>query len=187
MHLVLTILAAVIPSLLLIAYFYARDRRPEPHSALLWTFFLGILTVIPVLAIGLPAMMFMPTFETFSPTTAALLQAAYMAFICAAIPEELCKFAVLMGYSSRQRAFNEPMDGVVYGAVASLGFATLENVLYVGGGSWGMAIARCDGGAAACVSRRNAGLLRGPGALQPGEPAHAGARSGGGDPDPRSV
>jgi len=34
------------------------------------------------------------------------------------------------------------MDGVVYGATASLGFATLENILYVSGGGWSVAIGR---------------------------------------------
>ena len=29
------------------------------------------------------------------------------------------------------REFNEPLDGVVYGVCASLGFATLENLYYV--------------------------------------------------------
>lgn len=142
LYLAISLLTAIIPSLLLVAYFYHRDRRPEPHSALAWTFFLGLLTVVPVLMLGVPALLFMPSFEEMPPTTAALLQAGYMAFICAAIPEELCKYAVLMGYSGRHKAFNEPMDGVVYGAVASLGFATLENMMYVTGAHWGVAVAR---------------------------------------------
>lgn len=142
MHLMLSVLAAIIPSCVLIAYFYFRDRRREPHSVLAWTFFLGVLTVVPVLGIGLPALAVMPSFGDWSPTSAALLQALYMAFLCASIPEELCKYAVLMGYSARHKAFNEPMDGVIYGAVASLGFATLENIMYVTGGDWGVAIAR---------------------------------------------
>ena len=31
----------------------------------------------------------------------------------------------------REKEFNEPMDGIVYGVVASLGFATYENYDYV--------------------------------------------------------
>ena len=31
----------------------------------------------------------------------------------------------------KMKDFNEPMDGIVYGVCASLGFATLENIYYV--------------------------------------------------------
>jgi hypothetical protein len=42
----------------------------------------------------------------------------------------------------RHKEFDEPMDGVVYGAIASLGFATLENTLYVTQGGVGQAVLR---------------------------------------------
>ncbi|MCA9714411.1 MAG: PrsW family intramembrane metalloprotease, partial [Myxococcales bacterium] len=64
------------------------------------------------------------------------------AFVFAAIPEELCKFLVLALYVRRHSAFDEPMDGLVYGATASLGFAALENVLYVATGGIGLAVVR---------------------------------------------
>src|SRR5690606_17926568 len=52
------------------------------------------------------------------------------AFLYAAIPEEFFKLTVLLFYSLRRREFDEPMDGLVYGAVAAQGFAALENSLY---------------------------------------------------------
>ncbi len=64
------------------------------------------------------------------------------AFLCAAIPEEFFKFLVLSRYASRHKEFNEPMDGIVYGVAASLGFATLENILYVGSGGIGVTVLR---------------------------------------------
>jgi len=51
---VLTILSAVIPSLLLLLYFYKRDLNPEPRGVLFRTFLLGILIVAPVIIIALP-------------------------------------------------------------------------------------------------------------------------------------
>ena len=42
----------------------------------------------------------------------------------------------------RNRAFDEPMDGIVYGVVASLGFATLENILFVFNGGMSVAVSR---------------------------------------------
>jgi RsiW-degrading membrane proteinase PrsW (M82 family) len=74
--------------------------------------------------------------------------------VLAAIPEECFKFLVLRGYSSRRPSFDEPMDGVVYGAAASLGFATFENIIYVHAGGFWTALVRafsavpahaCDG------------------------------------------
>ena len=43
-----------------------------------------------------------------------------------ALPEELTKFFVLYFYCARIRAFNEPMDGLVYGSLSGLGFAINE-------------------------------------------------------------
>lgn len=71
-----------------------------------------------------------------------MIEALAQAFLYAAIPEEFFKFLILVGYCSRHRAFDEPMDGVIYGVTVSLGFATLENVFYVMGGGWATAIAR---------------------------------------------
>jgi RsiW-degrading membrane proteinase PrsW (M82 family) len=76
----------------------------------------------------------------FSP--GPLLAALYHAFAVAAIPEELLKLSVVALYCARRVSFDEPMDGVVYGATAALGFAALENVLYVVGGGLAVALAR---------------------------------------------
>ncbi|MFA5123518.1 PrsW family intramembrane metalloprotease [Zavarzinia sp.] len=126
--------AAVLPSLVLLAFFIRSDRFPEPTGAILGTFVLGILTVLPVLVIVVPlGAVLQPEVE--APLALAGLQATALA----AIPEEAFKLAVLLLFCRRLSAFDEPMDGLVYGATASLGFATLENLLYVLGGGEGWA------------------------------------------------
>jgi len=45
--------------------------------------------------------------------------------------EEGFKFAALYFLIWRSRNFNEPVDGIVYAVFISLGFAGVENVLYV--------------------------------------------------------
>jgi RsiW-degrading membrane proteinase PrsW (M82 family) len=128
--------SAVVPSALLVWYFHARDAYPEPPRVLWTTFGLGVLTVFPILIIGYPlqhAVDLVP-----DPFASSLLGALFVA----AIPEELMKLLVLLGYNMRSRAFDEPMDGIVYGVVASLGFATLENVLFVFGGGLSVAVSR---------------------------------------------
>jgi RsiW-degrading membrane proteinase PrsW (M82 family) len=52
-------------------------------------------------------------------------------FLGPAWTEEILKFLILYTVVLRRNEFNEPMDGIVYGVVASLGFATYENYDYV--------------------------------------------------------
>ncbi len=128
------VIGAIVPALLLVWYFYSRDKNPEPRGVIVTTFVLGVLISIPILLVGLPIkallfehMPFVPnTFKSDQP----FIIAGAEAFIAAALPEEVFKFLVVWLYCSRHKAFDEPMDGIVYGATASLGFAALENVLY---------------------------------------------------------
>jgi RsiW-degrading membrane proteinase PrsW (M82 family) len=136
MTIVLTIVCAIVPSLLLLWYFYRRDLNPEPRGLLIKTFLLGILIILPVMMFAFPLQLFSPQL------THPMLAGLYCALLCAAVPEEFFKFLVITRYSARNPAFDEPMDGVVYGATASLGFATLENILYVAKGGWIVAVAR---------------------------------------------
>ena len=49
-----TAVSAIVPSLLLIWYFWARDAQPEPGRVLVATFGLGVVAVVPVLMVELP-------------------------------------------------------------------------------------------------------------------------------------
>lgn len=130
--------SALVPSALLMWFFHARDLFREPPRVLWATFGLGVLTIPGVLLVVLPVSAVLGMDEVRDP----FLWATVQAFGSAAIPEELFKLAVVLGYAARHDAFDEPMDGIVYGVAASLGFATLENVLYVAGGGIGTAILR---------------------------------------------
>ena len=48
-----------------------------------------------------------------------------------ALTEELGKFIILRFYAYPKKSFDEPLDGIVYGVMIGMGFATLENILYV--------------------------------------------------------
>lgn len=54
-----------------------------------------------------------------------------MSFIIIAPTEELLKFLAVKRWIYRSLEFDEVMDGIVYTVAASLGFATVENILYV--------------------------------------------------------
>jgi RsiW-degrading membrane proteinase PrsW (M82 family) len=129
--------SAVVPSLLLLWYVYARDRNPEPRGLLLKTFFLGAAICVPVVPVAMGL-------QSLGEGMAVGIwgSALVRAFLGAAIPEELFKYLVLRRFVWNKTAFDEPLDGVVYGVTASLGFATLENILYVGEGGLGVAVLR---------------------------------------------
>jgi len=130
--------SAVVPSLLLMWFFHARDVFREPPKVLWATFFLGVLTIPGVLLVVLPFEGLVGLEEINEPYT----QGFSTAFLHAAVPEEFFKFLVLYFYARRNPAFDEPADGIVYGVASSLGFATLENIMYVVGGGIGTAVMR---------------------------------------------
>jgi RsiW-degrading membrane proteinase PrsW (M82 family) len=107
---------AVAPAIFWLWYFYRRDRyEPEPKLLIIRTFFLGMLITIPVAFI-----------EGVLPISDLIL-----AVLAAPIIEELAKYLVVRRTVYPNPEFNEPMDGVVYAASAALGFATLENIVYI--------------------------------------------------------
>jgi RsiW-degrading membrane proteinase PrsW (M82 family) len=95
----------------------------------------GGLTVIPVL--------FLETFlSSFTGLFYGLTAAAWKAFVVAAFSEELWKFIALYVLIWRSPEFNEKFDGIVYAVYVSLGFAAVENVMYVMDGGLSTGIAR---------------------------------------------
>ncbi|WP_123040830.1 glutamic-type intramembrane protease PrsW [Cohnella candidum] len=111
--------AAIAPGLALLAYFYWKDRYDsEPLSMVLRMFVTGVLIVLPAMVLqrGLTIWLGDSPF-TFS-------------FVISAGVEELLKFFVLYHIIFNHTEFDEPYDGIVYATAVSLGFATLENVLY---------------------------------------------------------
>jgi RsiW-degrading membrane proteinase PrsW (M82 family) len=138
------VLLALAPALLILVWVDRQDLHPEPRRVVWTTFLLGALAVAPVALV-----------ERCADTVFADLRWStlphtfFTTLFGVALPEELARFAVLALYARRHRAFDEPMDGLVYGAAAALGFASVENVLYV-----------FDGGANTALMR---GLLAVPG------------------------
>lgn len=132
-----TLPAAIFPGLVLLVWFRNSDKFPEPWPVVFRTFILGVFSVIPIMVVG----SFLKPWLQYVPDT-ALAHAGFTAFVLAALPEESFKFLVLILYSTRHMEFDEPMDGIVYGVAVSLGFATLENILYVSKGGLSVALLR---------------------------------------------
>lgn len=132
MQFVVVLVLALAPAIFWLWMVYSRDRyRPEPRALVARTFLLGAVAVIPVAAVE-AALIYTATggFDITAIEGASLGMIAYVSFVVAGATEEIGKFAVVRTTIYRSPYFDEPMDGLVYGAAAALGFATLENLAY---------------------------------------------------------
>jgi len=104
------------PGLYWLWYFYQRDKiEPEPLKLVFGSYFLGILAVVITFLVQLP---FRWNFFT-------------SAVIAAPIIEESSKFLIVWLFLYRNKNFSEPMDGIVYASAVALGFASIENGIYL--------------------------------------------------------
>ena len=113
--------AAIAPGLALLSYFYLKDQyETEPISVVIKTFLFGVFLVLPIMFLQ-----YVLEKEQILNTDMA------NAFLWAAMIEEFFKWFILIYAIYQHVAFDEPYDGIVYGAAVSLGFASMENVLYL--------------------------------------------------------
>lgn len=116
---------ALAPGAAIALYIYLKDKHErEPLGLLLLSFFYGALSVIVTLLISMPLELIL-----INKQSAAELFAD--AFFKVALVEEFSKFIFIRFILFRNKNFNEPFDGIVYAAMVGMGFATLENILYV--------------------------------------------------------
>jgi RsiW-degrading membrane proteinase PrsW (M82 family) len=128
---------AVAPGLFLLWYFYHRDKyEREPKKLLFKIFFFGCLTVIPAIIFELILE------RIFNAFTSGVINVFLVCFIVVGPVEEILKYFVVRNWAYNRPEFNEIMDGIVYAVSASLGFATLENVMYVLSNGLGVGVIR---------------------------------------------
>lgn len=119
---------AVLPSALLIYRVLKSDKvESEPPRLIIRVFLLGAASCFPAALLET----FGETLVTNIVSTQAMYSALMFLFVVPAA-EEFVKFLAMCSIRKRPE-FNYTFDGIVYGVAASLGFATLENILYVVG------------------------------------------------------
>ena len=121
---------AILPVVLILWYVYKRDKLPEPPRVVFITLLLGIGITFPLEILIIALEGFLETLN-FGEEASHF----FMSFIRAAYLEETMKFFVIIFYCLHLDDFDEPMDALVYGVAASLGFAVIENWQYVLGAS----------------------------------------------------
>jgi len=122
------ILAAVLPSLVLVGYILFKDREhPEPPRYLLKAFFFGMLSTVFSLFFSGPLM----ALGAYSAEPVSVMDHFRVALFGAALPEELAKLLLLMLLLRHNPYFDEYFDGIVYAVCIGMGFAFVENIGYL--------------------------------------------------------
>lgn len=135
----ISLISAVLPVVLLLIFIYRKDKyQHEPLGKLLLTFFVGCLSVIPASLMEAGLMAAVPVAD---PIGAGL----YNGYVVAGFSEELCKLLLLLWVIWRSPHFDEYFDGIVYAVYLSLGFACIENIMYVVGSDDPVSIALTRG------------------------------------------
>jgi RsiW-degrading membrane proteinase PrsW (M82 family) len=123
------VLCAIAPGLFIIERLVRSDRFPEPAALILVAFACGAASSFA--AGAAEGFLERVSREFFENHQAWLTSDFYRAFVGAGVCEETVKYLILTLLCLRWHAFDEPIDGMVYGITVSLGFAAMENVFYV--------------------------------------------------------
>lgn len=125
----LVIFAAIAPVVVLLWQILKRDSaNPEPPKMLMKAFFYGMVsTVVTFIFLPVTEMIGDITMLDDNPLALAFKQA----FFSAALPEEGAKLLMLWLLLRNNPYFDERFDGIVYAVCVGMGFAAVENVLYL--------------------------------------------------------
>lgn len=116
---------SVAPVLIIAYYIYFRDKyEKEPLKILATALIAGSFMVFPVIITE----RFVGSLNDF---TNQLARAGFTAFLVAGFVEEGFKYLILLLIFWNNKNFNEKFDGIVYAVFVSLGFALIENIMYV--------------------------------------------------------
>lgn len=131
---------AVLPSIVLGWIIWRNDKvEKEPGGLLVGLFFSGIGSIIVTLILS----EFVYLLPMCNPSEGeTLVELFFGVFIGIALVEEFSKWIFVKLITWKNKAFTHMYDAVVYAVFVSLGFATLENILYVAQGGFSTAIMR---------------------------------------------
>lgn len=125
---ILILFLAVLPALCLLFFVYKLDKYKKEPQGLLWKGFgYGAVLAVPLcLTIELPLI------NAFGPAT-NVWDNVRTALVVYAIPEELVKLLFLWLLLRKNKYYDEFFDGIVYAVSIGMGFAAVENIIYLFG------------------------------------------------------
>ena len=115
---------AILPVSCFMIWIYYKDKYDKESILTLVKYFLvGIL--VSILCI------FIELYFNYLNIFNGLASYIYVAFFVTAFTEEGVKSIILIPMLLREKHFNEKLDGIIYSIFLSLGFATIENIIYL--------------------------------------------------------
>ncbi|MBN4070700.1 PrsW family intramembrane metalloprotease [Olleya sp. AH-315-F22] len=133
------LISALAPVFVIIIYIYIKDKyEKESKRILAYTFALGAVISIAITTLLYKIFdLFLPIPNDFS-----VWQQFVKAFFIVALIEEFSKYIIVRYYNQPRKGFNEPFDGIIYAVMVSMGFAAVENIMYVSQGGLEVALIR---------------------------------------------
>jgi len=133
------LLSALAPVAAVIIFVYVKDKyEKESKRMLSLAFILGaVISIIITTVLYLFFDLFLPLPDNFS-----VWQQFVKAFFVVALSEEFSKYIMVKGFLQPRKGFNEPFDGIIYAVMVSMGFAAVENIMYVIQGGMDVALIR---------------------------------------------
>lgn len=136
----MVLVAGLLPVAVLLFYIYSHDKiEKEPPGLLIKLLFFGCLSCIPAVILETVWTNFL---QGIGLDPYSVIYLLIENFLVVALAEEGSKRVLLKLGSWNNPAFNYVFDGVVYAVCVSLGFAGLENVLYISGFGMDVAVVR---------------------------------------------
>lgn len=126
----LIIALGLLPGFTWLLFYLQEEIHPEPKKMIAKVFFAGALSAIAALLIQLLiSCAFVYPFGSCSKTLSEKISfippALMLVFVAV---EEIAKFAAAYFVIAKSKYFDEPVEAMIYMAVAALGFATVENL-----------------------------------------------------------
>ncbi|MCX6720215.1 MAG: PrsW family intramembrane metalloprotease [Candidatus Staskawiczbacteria bacterium] len=125
---IIYIILGLLPSLTWLFYYLTKDLHPEPKRMIIKVFLWGAFITLPVffVQIGLTKLLDM---ANVGHTT--LVWGIIYWFIIISFSEEIFKYLVIRVKVVDSHHLDEPVDVMLYMVVSALGFAAVENILYL--------------------------------------------------------
>ena len=128
----LYIIFGILPSLIWLFYYLHKDMHPEPKRMILKVFFWGAAITVPTYFFQLALSHLLSRAQIFPFFGAYPMVLELLKWVIAiALTEELLKYVVVKMNVGGSYALDEPLDIMLYMVVAALGFAAVENILYL--------------------------------------------------------
>ena len=122
------LLSALAPVAAVIVYIYVKDKYEKESKRYLTLAVVlgGVVSIIITTILYLFFDLFLPLPDDYS-----IWQQFVKAFFVVGFIEEFSKYLMVRGFLQPRTVFNEPYDGIIYAVMVSMGFAAVENIMYV--------------------------------------------------------